>query len=165
MQGFTIRFNVLNLTFCYTLDNRFEDDIHWKGGCVLGGGMLSWAATMFCWDARPPQPQYNSNWKEVWKNRLEMAGECLAKTWLDHQTYDDYWKHGSIGSMGLLKKIQARLLSLCWLLVSKCIDNDWSSLYLLSRWLARWLYQLCTQDGPDSAQLPGYSWAMVSQLA
>jgi len=100
-------FNGLQVAFCqppalsaiitlYSTDNRFEDDIHWKGGCVLGGGMLSWAATMFCWDARPPQPQYNSNWKEVWKNRLEMAGECLAKTWLDHQTYDDYWKHGSI---------------------------------------------------------------------
>ena len=71
-------------------------DIHWKGGCVLGGGMLSWAATMFCWDARPPQPQYNPDWKQVWQNRLEKAGECLVKTWLEHQTYDDYWKHGSV---------------------------------------------------------------------
>ena len=32
-----------------------EDDIHWKGGCVLGGGMLFWASFMFCWDARAPQ--------------------------------------------------------------------------------------------------------------
>ena len=23
-----------------------------QGGCVLGTGMLSWASTMFCWDAR-----------------------------------------------------------------------------------------------------------------
>ena len=79
-----------------TSDNRFEDDIHWKGGCVLGGGMLSWAATMFCWDNRAPHPQYNKDWEKLWRKRLEKAGECLAKNWLEHQTYDDYWKHGSI---------------------------------------------------------------------
>merc|ERR1719228_984450 len=100
-------FNGLQVAFCqppalsaiislYSTDNRFEDDIHWKGGCVLGGGMLSWAATMFCWDARPPHPRYNPDWKKVWKNRLEKAGECLVTKWLEHQTYDDYWKHGSV---------------------------------------------------------------------
>merc|ERR1719228_3147971 len=80
----------------YSTDNRFEDDIHWKGGCVLGGGMLSWAAVMFCWDARPPHPRYNPDWQEVWRTRLENAGECLVTKWLEHQTYDDYWKHGSV---------------------------------------------------------------------
>ena len=78
------------------LDDRFEDDIHWKGGCVLGGGMLSWASTMFCWDARPPHPQYNPKWKETWKQRLEAAGNSCLSTWLGHQTYDQYWRHGSI---------------------------------------------------------------------
>merc|ERR1719474_2108323 len=51
---------------------------------------------MFCWDARPPHPRYNPDWKKVWKNRLEKAGECLVTKWLEHQTYDDYWKHGSV---------------------------------------------------------------------
>ena len=78
------------------LDDRFEDDIHWKGGCVLGGGMLSWASLMFCWDSRPPHPRYNENWQNVWKQRLETSSESCVKAWLSHQTYDDYWKHGSI---------------------------------------------------------------------
>jgi len=80
----------------FSTDNRFTDDIHWKGGCILGGGMLSWAATMFCWDARPPHPRYNAKWKEVWQDRVEHAGECLVKTWLEHPTYDSYWRHGSV---------------------------------------------------------------------
>ena len=81
----------------FSTDDRFEEDIHWKGGCVLGLGMLSWAATMFCWDARPPQPQYRQDWKEVWKTRLEEAGRCCVTEWLQHQTKDAYWQHGSVG--------------------------------------------------------------------
>ena len=81
----------------YSTDDRMEEDIHWKGGCVLGGGMLSWAAVMFCWDARPPHPQYRSDWAELWRTRLETAGECLAGEWLRHQVKDSYWQHGSVG--------------------------------------------------------------------
>jgi len=81
----------------YSTDDRMEEDIHWKGGCVLGGGMLSWAAVMFCWDARPPHPQYRSDWAELWRKRLETAGECLAGEWLRHQVKDSYWQHGSVG--------------------------------------------------------------------
>ena len=81
----------------YSTDSRFEDDIHWKGGCVLGGGMLSWAATMFCWDARPPQPQYRQDWAQLWRQRLDEAGSCLVATWLNHKTNDAYWRHGSVG--------------------------------------------------------------------
>ena len=81
----------------YSTDDRMEEDIHWKGGCVLGGGMLSWAAVMFCWDARPPHPQYREDWAELWRERLETAGECLAGEWLRHQVKDSYWQHGSVG--------------------------------------------------------------------
>ena len=81
----------------YSTDDRMEEDIHWKGGCVLGGGMLSWAAVMFCWDARPPHPQYREDWAELWRERLEMAGECLVGEWLRHQVKDSYWQHGSVG--------------------------------------------------------------------
>ena len=73
-----------------------EDDIHWKGGCVLGGGMLSWASSMFCWDARAPQPQYNKDWEAAWRERLERAGESCVRTWLEHHSYDQYWRHGSV---------------------------------------------------------------------
>src|SRR5262249_14716233 len=30
----------------YSLDDRYSDDIHYQGGCVIGNGMLNWAAQM-----------------------------------------------------------------------------------------------------------------------
>ena len=40
----------------YSTDDRYADDIHYRGGCVLGREMLSWAHIMFLWNARPPHP-------------------------------------------------------------------------------------------------------------
>ena len=40
----------------YSTDERYADDIHYRGGCVLGREMLSWAHIMFLWNARPPHP-------------------------------------------------------------------------------------------------------------
>ena len=54
---------------------------------------------MFAWNARAPNPDCYvdpENWKSAWKNRLEKAGEPWTKKWMEHSTYDDYWKHGSI---------------------------------------------------------------------
>ena len=32
----------------YSTDNRYEEDIHWKGGCVLGQGIiLDWISFPF----------------------------------------------------------------------------------------------------------------------
>ncbi len=62
--------------------------------------MLSWASVMFAWNARPPHPGkfVGSDWKEAWRQRLEQAGSSWNKIWLEHQTYDDYWK-GNGGSI------------------------------------------------------------------
>ena len=38
-------------------DDRYADDIHYRGGCVLAREMLSWAHIMFLWNARPPYPE------------------------------------------------------------------------------------------------------------
>ena len=79
------------------LDNRFSDDIHWKGGCVLGNGMLSWAATMFAWNARPPNPRYfGESWRDEWRKRLKGASKSWDSIWLSNGEYNDYWKNGSI---------------------------------------------------------------------
>ena len=40
----------------YSTDDRYSDDIHYRGGCVLAREMLSWAHIMFLWNARPPHP-------------------------------------------------------------------------------------------------------------
>jgi predicted acyl esterase len=44
----------------------------------------------------PPVPRvFGEDWREQWERRLE-AYEPWTPNWLEHQTYDDYWKHGSL---------------------------------------------------------------------
>ncbi len=82
------------ITLCST-DDRYADDIHHMGGCLLGDN-LSWASTMFDGNACPPDPALvGDRWREMWQQRLEGSGLWLA-TWLEHQRRDDYWKHGSV---------------------------------------------------------------------
>jgi hypothetical protein len=45
--------------------------------------------------ASPPDPALNANWRAEWKNRLESVEPWLPR-WLSHQSFDAYWKHGSI---------------------------------------------------------------------
>jgi len=82
------------ITVCST-DDRYSDDIHHMGGCLLGDS-LSWASTMFDYNALPPDPDIvGERWREMWHQRLEGSGLWLEK-WLAHQRRDEYWKHGSV---------------------------------------------------------------------
>ena len=82
------------VTICST-DDRYADDIHYMGGCLLGEN-LGWASTMFCYSSRPPDPALvGERWREVWLERLENT-PLLVANWLEHQRRDDFWKHGSI---------------------------------------------------------------------
>jgi len=82
------------ITVCST-DDRYRDDIHHMGGCLLGDN-LSWASTMFDYNALPPDPEIvGERWREMWFERLRGSGLWLAK-WLGHQRRDAYWRHGSI---------------------------------------------------------------------
>lgn len=75
--------------------DRFADDIHYKGGCMLSSNVY-WAGTMMNYNSRPPDPDVVGNgWAEIWKERLQ-AQPMLLETWLRHQRRDDYWRHGSI---------------------------------------------------------------------
>ncbi len=77
-------------------DDRYADDVHYLGGCVLGSDMLSWAARMFQLNALPPDPQLvGDRWREMWMDRLENTPPYVH-AWLEHQTRDAYWKHGSV---------------------------------------------------------------------
>ena len=79
----------------YTSTKRFSDDIHFKGGCLLNDN-LRWAGVMLAYSARPPDPLlFGDSWRKVWLERLN-AEPFLAENWLSHQTYDEYWKHGSV---------------------------------------------------------------------
>jgi hypothetical protein len=82
------------ITLCFT-DDRYADDIHHMGGCLLGDN-LSWASTMFDGNACPPDPELvGERWRDMWLERLDGSGLWLAQ-WLEHQRRDDYWKHGSV---------------------------------------------------------------------
>lgn len=80
----------------HSTDDRYSDDCHYLGGAVLANDMLRWAHTMRAIDALPPTPEIVGDWwRELWLDRLERTPH-FAEAWLTHQTYDDYWKQGSI---------------------------------------------------------------------
>jgi putative CocE/NonD family hydrolase len=82
------------VTACST-DDRYADDIHYMGGCLLGDN-LSWASTMFAYNSCPPDPELvGQRWREMWMERLEDSGLWIHN-WLKHQRRDEFWKHGSI---------------------------------------------------------------------
>jgi putative CocE/NonD family hydrolase len=84
------------LTLCST-DDRYADDVHYKGGLPLGLDMLHWATYMLLANAEPPDPEIvgDDRWRELWLGRIE-GSEPLAEIWLSHQRRDAYWKHGSV---------------------------------------------------------------------
>jgi putative CocE/NonD family hydrolase len=83
------------ISHCST-DDRYADDIHYKGGCVLACDMLGWASTLLAMNVRPPDPKVvGEQWREMWFDRLERAAPFI-ETWLAHQRRDAYWKQGSV---------------------------------------------------------------------
>lgn len=81
------------ITLCSTVD-RYADDIHYKGGCLLNEN-LGWGATMWSYSSRAPDPALRADWRALWLERLE-AEPFLPSTWLRHQSRDAYWTHGSV---------------------------------------------------------------------
>jgi len=83
------------MTLCST-DDRYADDVHYRGGCVLALDMLHWASSMLTWNARPPDPRlYGDGWREEWLRRLDSISTWIDP-WLAHQRRDAYWRHGSV---------------------------------------------------------------------
>lgn len=82
------------VTLCST-DDRYADDVHYMGGCMLSE-QLSWASVMFSHNTLPPDPQnVGDQWRDLWMQRKNESGLWL-KNWLEHQTRDEFWKHGSV---------------------------------------------------------------------
>jgi uncharacterized protein len=83
------------LTLCST-DDRYADDVHYIGGCVLGVDALPWASSMLVWNASSPDPAVvGERWRDMWFARLEETPPYI-EAWLSHQRRDAYWKHGSV---------------------------------------------------------------------
>lgn len=83
------------ITQCST-DDRFRDDIHFLGGCLLNDNM-DWAAFFWAYaQARSPDPRHvGEQWRDIWLERLNNM-PMLAIPWITQQTRNDYWKHGSV---------------------------------------------------------------------
>jgi hypothetical protein len=79
----------------YSTDDRYRDDCHYQGGCVLGSDLLKWASSMRAISALPPDPRFRDDWRAVWLDRLERTPPYID-AWLTHQRYDEFWKQGSV---------------------------------------------------------------------
>ncbi len=83
------------LTVCAS-DDRYADDVHYRGGCVLAVDMLQWAVSMLVWNALPPDPAVvGATWRERWLERLTLT-PAFIEPWMSHQLRDAYWRHGSV---------------------------------------------------------------------
>ncbi len=83
------------ITAVCATDDRYADDIHYMGGCLLTD-KAEWASILLAFNARPPDPAIvGTEWFDMWIARLDALTSPLDP-WLEHQTRDDYWKHGSI---------------------------------------------------------------------
>jgi putative CocE/NonD family hydrolase len=83
------------ITACST-DDRYDNDVHFLGGCPLGYYLLPWSSVMLSFNARPPDPAIvGDRWREMWQERLDGNVDLIA-TWLGHQRRDEYWRQGSI---------------------------------------------------------------------
>ena len=82
------------IAVCAT-DNRFDDDIHHMGGCLLTDS-VEWGATLPAILASPPDPAtVGEAWRRMWRERLEGATFPLEQ-WIRHERRDDYWRFGSV---------------------------------------------------------------------
>ena len=76
------------ITLCST-DDRYADDIHYKGGLLLNENQ-GWGATMLAYSSRPPDPALvGDKWRAMWLDRLENE-PFLPAVWLRHQSRDAY---------------------------------------------------------------------------
>lgn len=80
----------------YFTDNRYTDDCHYKGGTLqMLYDMATYGLSMVVENAMPPYPEAcGPDWAETWKGHLE--AEPWLLNWLENQTFNDYWKHGSL---------------------------------------------------------------------
>jgi uncharacterized protein len=82
------------MTLCST-DNRYSDDAHYKGGCLTEEN-LKWGTMFLGTSSLPPDPDVvGQKWRKIWLERLEKM-TCYPELWMQHPTFDDYWKHGSV---------------------------------------------------------------------
>ncbi len=76
-------------------DDRYSDDAHYMGGCLLNEN-LQWGAILMTYNALPPDPAIvGEKWRSMWLERLDEATAFPAE-WMLHPWRDAYWQRGSV---------------------------------------------------------------------
>lgn len=81
------------VSVCATVD-RFADDIHYKGGCLMGEN-FAWGSLMLSYQARPADPMLRPDWRRDLRQRIATMPH-LSEVWSRQQARGPYWQHGSV---------------------------------------------------------------------
>ena len=82
------------ISLCST-DDRYADDIHVMGGCLLTD-KISWGSNMMSINSTPPDPMnVGDDWRALWLQRLNGSG-LWPIDWHRHQLRDAFYQHGSV---------------------------------------------------------------------
>jgi uncharacterized protein len=77
-------------------DDRYLDDVHYRGGCVTASELSQYAVSQVAMNAMPPEASFRgSAWRQDWLERLHATPPWLF-TWLRAQTDGPYWRQGSL---------------------------------------------------------------------
>ncbi len=80
---------------CCSTDDRYNDDVHFMGGCLLTDN-ISWGGGLFSCVSRWPDPLVvGDSWRTTWLERLNET-DCSLIDWMHHQSRDAFWEHGSV---------------------------------------------------------------------
>lgn len=83
----------------YATDDRYTDDMHFRGGAVDGWSVIgSYALGTVSRNALPPYPELTGeHWKDLWNLRLRENIPWLIR-WLEEQLDGPYWR-STLGRM------------------------------------------------------------------
>jgi len=77
-------------------DDRYNDDVHYYGGCLQAIELLPYPLGMVAANALPPHAEYaKEDWARIWQQHMEQNPPWMLN-WLRHQTEDEYWLRGSL---------------------------------------------------------------------
>jgi uncharacterized protein len=77
-------------------DDRYLDDVHYRGGCVTVSELSQYAVSQVAMNAMPPDAAFRgTGWRDEWRQRLDATPPWLF-AWMRHQTDGPYWRQGSL---------------------------------------------------------------------
>ncbi|MGA9746084.1 MAG: CocE/NonD family hydrolase [Nocardioides sp.] len=80
----------------YSSDDRWTDDVHWRGGALRMVDLVDYCHYMTPMTALPPVPAvWGEGWREEWLRRIEITEPWVFR-WLREDRHGDYWRQGSL---------------------------------------------------------------------